>query len=66
MVVGKWLIELLMSQVDPEQYRFPSVVSPATYAFASLVVLGAALATGLVVRRKLDRIDIVSALKARD
>ena len=66
MLLGRLLIDMLMSQVDPEQFRFPSVVSAATYAFASLVVLGAALATALVVRRKLDRIDIVSALKARD
>jgi putative ABC transport system permease protein len=66
MIAGHALITLLMSQVDPEQYRFPTVVSPATYAFASLVVIGASLATGLVVRRKLDHIDLVSALKARD
>jgi putative ABC transport system permease protein len=66
MLVGHALISFLMSQADPEQFRFPTIVSPATYAFASLVVIGAALATGLVVRRKLDHIDIVSALKARD
>lgn len=56
----------LMSSVDPEQFRLAVVISPATYAFASLVVLGAAIATSIVVRRRLDRIDIVSALKARD
>jgi putative ABC transport system permease protein len=66
MMCGHLLASLLMSSVDPEQFRFPVIVTPATYAFASLVVLGAAIATALVVRRKLDRIDIVSALKARD
>jgi putative ABC transport system permease protein len=63
---GYVLASLLMGTVDPEQFRFPVIVSPATYAFASLVVLGSAIATAVVVRRKLDRIDIVSALKARD
>jgi putative ABC transport system permease protein len=66
MAAGYLLATVLMGSVDPEQFRFPVIVSPATYAFASLVVLGSALATSLVVRRKLDRIDIVSALKARD
>jgi putative ABC transport system permease protein len=66
MLVGYLLAALFMSQMDPEQYRFPAIVSPATYAFASLVVLGSAIATAALVRRKLDRIDIVSALKARD
>jgi putative ABC transport system permease protein len=66
MVCGYLLALVLMGSVDPEQFRFPVIVSPATYAFASLVVLGSAIATAVVVRRKLDRIDIVSALKARD
>lgn len=66
MLVGHGLAVLMMSSVDPEQFRFPPMVSPATFAFASLVVVGSALATALVVRRRLDRIDIVSALKARD
>jgi len=66
MVCGHALASFMMSQVDPEQLRFPAIVSPATYAFASLVVLGSAITTAVVVRRRLDRVDIVSALKARD
>ncbi len=66
MVSGYLLASSLMATVDPEQFRFPILVSPVTYAFASLVVLGSAIATAIVVRVKLDRIDIVSALKARD
>jgi putative ABC transport system permease protein len=66
MGIGYLLASLFMSQMDPEQYRFPAIVSPATYAFSSLVVLGSAIATAALVRRKLDRVDIVSALKARD
>lgn len=66
MVCGHLLATLLMRQTDPEQFRVPAIVTPASHAFAALVVLGAALATALVVRRRLDRLDIVSALKARD
>jgi putative ABC transport system permease protein len=42
------------------------VIQPSTYAFATLVVLGAAAASALVVRRRIDRLDLVSALKTRD
>ncbi len=66
MLCGLGLATLLMSSADPEAYRFVIKISPATYAFASLVVIGSAIAAALVVRRKLDRTDIVSALKARD
>jgi putative ABC transport system permease protein len=66
MLFGDLLIRMLVSTISPEEFRFPAVIAPVTYAFASLVVIGAALAAALVVRRRLDRIDIVSALKARD
>jgi putative ABC transport system permease protein len=63
---GYGVASFFMSSIDPEQFRLGVVISPATYAFASLVVIGAAIATSIAVRRRLDRIDIVSALKARD
>ena len=62
----EWQERALCAQTDPEAFRFVVVISPATYAFASLVVLGSAIAAAVVVRRKLDRADIVGALKARD
>jgi putative ABC transport system permease protein len=54
------------STVDPEQYRFPVVMSVATYAFASLIVLAAAALTAVNVWRRIGRLDLASALKARD
>ena len=51
---------------DTELYRFPLVVWPRTYAFSALVVLVAAAASALVVRRKLDRLDLVAVLKTRE
>ena len=37
-----------------------------TYAFALLVLLGAALGSAWLVRRRLDRIDLVEVLKTRE
>jgi putative ABC transport system permease protein len=65
-VFGFGLATAMMSSVDPEQFRPLTIINPDTYAFASLVVIGSSLATALVIRRRLDTIDLVGALKARD
>ncbi len=44
----------------------PVVFDPASYGFAALVVLGAALMSGWLVKRDVDRTDLVSALKTRE
>ena len=47
-------------------FRIPLVVSGRTYAFAIAVIVAAAAASGLVVRRRLDRLDLVAVLKTRE
>jgi putative ABC transport system permease protein len=66
MLIGKWLAGGMMSGVDTEQYRFPVVISPQTYAYAAVVTLGAALLSALLVRRKLDQLDLIAVLKTRE
>ncbi|MCC6522516.1 MAG: ABC transporter permease [Polyangiaceae bacterium] len=66
MVLGAWLSQLIMTMVDQEQFRFPSATSAATYAFAAVVTVAAAVASAAGVKRRLDRIDLVSALKTRE
>jgi putative ABC transport system permease protein len=44
----------------------PLVVSPETFAYASLVVLAAAAVSALTVRRRVDRFDLVQVLKTRE
>jgi putative ABC transport system permease protein len=57
-----WLIQRMASDL----FRVPFVINPQTYAIASLVVLGAAAASALVVRRRIDRLDLVEVLKTRE
>jgi putative ABC transport system permease protein len=66
MVIGKWLAMGMMSSVDAEQYRFPVVISGQTYAYALLITLGSAVVSALLVRRKLDRLDLIGVLKTRE
>jgi putative ABC transport system permease protein len=49
-----------------ELFRLPLVLSPATYAFAVGVVVFAAVLSGLIVRRRLHRLDLVEVLKSRE
>ena len=66
MAIGYWLSALVVTAYDTEVYRFPLVVSSATYAYAALTVGTAALISGAVVKRKLNNLDLVEVLKTRE
>lgn len=63
---GRLLVGALAASLDPETYRLPFVVTSRTYAFAVLVTLFASTLSALVVRRKLDKLDLIAVLKARE
>lgn len=52
--------------LETELFQVPLVVERATYAWAALVVLAAAAGSALVVRRRIDRLDLVEVLKTRE
>jgi putative ABC transport system permease protein len=66
LVLGTLMAEAVMSTADPERYRMPAIISSRTYAFATLVTVGAGLVSALLVRRKLDRLDLIGVLKTRE
>jgi putative ABC transport system permease protein len=66
MLLGWGLVHLLATALKSDQFYFPVVIQPRTYAFAALAVLAAAAASALVVRRRIDRLDMVAALKTRE
>lgn len=49
-----------------ELFRLPLVVRFETYVFALLVLIGAAIGSAWLVRRRLDRLDLVEVLKTRE
>ncbi len=63
-VLGRMFAALAVVALGTESQRFPLVVNPPTYAFAVVTVLAAALLSSLVVRRQLDRLDLLAVLKA--
>jgi putative ABC transport system permease protein len=66
MALGHGLVHLVVGLLKSDQFFFPVVIRPATYAWAALAVLASAMASALVVRRRIDRLDMVAALKTRE
>jgi putative ABC transport system permease protein len=66
LLAGWGLVHLLASTVDPEAYRMPIILTTGSYAFAIAVTLAAGLASALLVRRRIDKLDLIGVLKTRE
>jgi putative ABC transport system permease protein len=65
-LIGYVLGQVIMTAFNNEVYRLSFVTSPATIAWSFLTVIAAAGVSGLLVRRRLDRLDLVAVLKTRE
>jgi putative ABC transport system permease protein len=66
-VVAGWaLVHGVSILLASDQFLFPVTIRARTYAGAALVVIAAGVASALVVRRNVDRLDMVAALKTRE
>jgi putative ABC transport system permease protein len=65
-VLSYALCWLLAVRFQSELYRLPLVVSPGAYALGIAVIAGAALVSGLAIRARVARLDLVSVLKTRE
>lgn len=66
MLSGFGLAHAVAGLLESDQFAFPVVVMPRTYAWAALCVMAAGAASALVVRRRIDRLDMVAVLKTRE
>ena len=64
--LGYALCAAVFATVQSEVYRFPLYVSRPATAWASIGILASALLAGLIVRRRLDRLDLIAVLKVRE
>lgn len=64
--IGYGFSYLTTLALDTETHRFPLVVSRATFAYAAAGVIMAATLSGMFVRRMLDRLDMLAALKVKE
>lgn len=66
MVLGYAFAALFTLTLDSEMFRIPLVVEKSTYGLAAAVTIFASIASGLVVRRRLDHLDLVAVLKSKE
>ncbi len=66
MALGWGLTHAVVEAMRSDQFLFPVVIQPRTYAWAAIAVMAAGVASALVVRRRIDRLDMVAALKTRE
>jgi putative ABC transport system permease protein len=65
-LIGYGMAWLMVMFLDTELYRIPLVIERDTYGFAAVVVAASAVVSGLIVRRRIDRLDLVAVLKTRE
>ncbi|MFM2403201.1 MAG: hypothetical protein RL223_1081 [Pseudomonadota bacterium] len=66
LLAGLAMVHGTAAALTSDQFHFPAIVQPRTAALAVLTVLLAAAGTAAIVRRRIARIDMVSALKTRE
>jgi putative ABC transport system permease protein len=65
-IVGYALCFSMSEGLQTDLYRIPLILDTSTYSFAAAVVLVSAAISGLIVRRKVDHLDLVAVLKTRE
>lgn len=65
-LIGYGLSIVILASVTSEVFRMPLVIQTNTIAWTWLVILVAAALSGLIVRRRLDQLDLVAVLKTRE
>ena len=66
MLLGYGLSALVAKAFETELYVFPHTASSYTYAMCALAVLVASALSGLLVRKKLDHLDLLEVLKSKE
>lgn len=65
-LVGVGLIGVLVLAFSSDLYRLPVVLAPDNIALGATVVVASALVSGLILWRRLGRLDLVAVLKTRE
>ena len=66
MLLGYGMVAGMVVALSTEMWRFPLVILPRTYGLAGITIVAAAALSAWVVRRRLNRLDLIEALKIRE
>ena len=64
--LGFALASLIVRAFETELYRVPLVVLASTYGWAMAIGLAATAVSAFLVRRRVDRLDLIAVLKTRE
>lgn len=65
-LIGYGIAALAANSFSTEIYRVPLIVHTDVYAWSSIVVLGAAIISSFIIRRRVNRLNMVAVLKTRE
>jgi putative ABC transport system permease protein len=65
-LIGRGLAAIMASAFETELYRVPLIIHASTYGSSVLIALGATAVSGALVRRRVDRLDLIEVLKTRE
>jgi putative ABC transport system permease protein len=64
--IGAGLAAAMAAGMSSELFRLPFTLAPRTYGWSVVVLVVAGMASSLLVRRRLDHLDLVAVLKTRE
>lgn len=65
-LLGYGLARGMVNSYSSEIFTMPLVLEPSVFVYSTAVVIAAAALSGLVVRRRIDRLDMIAVLKTRE
>jgi putative ABC transport system permease protein len=66
LLIGWGLAQWVLLALQSEVYRIPLVLTGQKMAWSALTIIAASAVSGLLVRRRLDHLDLVAVLKTRE
>ncbi len=65
-LLGYGMAASIVDQFGTELFRLPFVIQPSTFGWAVLIIITASVATGAIVARRVNNLDLVAVLKTRE
>jgi putative ABC transport system permease protein len=65
-LLGLGLSELMAATFETELFRIPLVINASTYGLSIIIALAATVVSALLVRHRVDHLDLIEVLKTRE
>ncbi len=65
-LLGYGLATLIIQGTDNDFYRVPMIIEMHTYVYAALITIGSAVISALIVRKRIDNLNLIEVLKTRE